>query len=84
MRDCDVFKGVEEVWRPRTMSLVVKQIRTWRESKEDFNKGTFVLGLKTGSLWIYLQGKQGLLNGQSLGAKEHHTSHFLREYSREN
>lgn len=43
------------------MSLVVKQIRTWRESKEDFNKGTFVLGLKTGSLWIYLQGKQGLL-----------------------
>lgn len=84
LRDCDICKGVEEVWRPRTMSLVVKQIRTWNKSNEDFNKGTFVLDLKTGSLWIYLQGKQGLLNGQCLGVKEHHTDHFSREHSREN
>lgn len=45
------------------MTYVVKQIRTWSKAKEDFNKGTFVLDLKIGSLWIYLQGKQDLLSG---------------------
>lgn len=53
---------VGKVWRPTAMWPVVKQIRTWSKSKEDFNKGTFVLDLKIGSLWIYLQGKQDLLN----------------------
>lgn len=46
-----------------TRNYVVKQIRTWNKAKEDFNKSTFVLDLKIGSLWIYLQGKQDLLSG---------------------
>lgn len=61
--DCDVFERVGKVWRPRAVGRVVKQIRTRSKSKEEFNKGTFVLDLKIGSLWIYLQGKQDLLNG---------------------
>lgn len=50
----------------------MKEIGTWIKPEEDFNKGTFffILDLNTGSLWIYLESKQRLLNGQFLGAKE--------------